>query len=327
LKKGKKEGKQHKMSDTLTVDQRELLDACEHGDLATARHLVEDVRVDPNFRDPNGEPPLHVALLAGMDDVAMLLMNFDADKEAADVRGRTPLIAAAEGGCEVTTEELVESHVQLDVRDNAGRTALFAACVAGHWGVAQTILEASPNVNTPDITGQTPLMVSVRMAPIAFVEQLLARGADPNGRNIYNTVTPLVEACKRSNVDAMRALVRAGANVRVALADGITLLHHAALIESTPMMMRFLLRETPANLDVNTRDRLLRTPLHLAAEDGLWKNIVLLLKAGASPDVVDDRGLTPRDLAVASPHPWPRGTARNITFAMEHFVTWTIWSV
>lgn len=92
---------------------------------------------------------------------------------------------------------------------------------AGSPGALARQLEQTTDVNCRLPSGETALLLAAHAGDTAGVQQLLARGADPNsGRNarqstvarrIVNVETPLIVAAARGNEAMVRTLLEAGA--------------------------------------------------------------------------------------------------------------------
>ncbi len=93
--------------------------------------------------------------------------------------------------------------------------------------------------------------------------------------------TPISEAVRRGDADAVRTLLRDGADVNASAGDGMTALHWAA--DAGEVEIANILIDAGANVDAVTRlgDY---TPLHLASRQGSASLIEALLEAGASPN-------------------------------------------
>jgi ankyrin repeat protein len=104
----------------------------------------------------------------------------------------------------------------------------------------------------------------------------------------------LLVAIRRGDYQQAQSLLRSGANVNAADADGTTALMHA-VIESDARMMRLLI-ENRAN--VNAKNALDSTALMYAATN-LTKT-QLLLDAGAEVNVAGKRGATPLSVAAST---------------------------
>jgi ankyrin repeat protein len=99
----------------------------------------------------------------------------------------------------------------------------------------------------------------------------------------------LVDAVKRGQVDAARALIKQGVSVNAPQPDGTTPLHWAA--EHNNLAMVSLL--TGAKADPNMANDFGVTPLSLACRNGNAAIVGVLLRAGANPNTALKTGETP----------------------------------
>ncbi|MGE5245721.1 MAG: ankyrin repeat domain-containing protein [Betaproteobacteria bacterium] len=109
--------------------------------------------------------------------------------------------------------------------------------------------------------------------------------------------TPVADAAKRGDADAVRTLLKQGADVNAAQGDGMTALHWAALNGEAELAQ--MLIYGGANLKATTRLEAF-TPLLMAAKTGRAAVVDLLLKAGADPNAATASGTTPLMFAAAS---------------------------
>ena len=110
--------------------------------------------------------------------------------------------------------------------------------------------------------------------------------------------SPVADAAQRGDVDAVRALLRDGADVNAAQGDGMTGLHWAA--ERGDAELARVLLYAGAHVESGTRIGQY-TPLHLAAQGGHGGVVGLLLESGARPDAASSNaGTRPIHLAAAS---------------------------
>ena len=110
---------------------------------------------------------------------------------------------------------------------------------------------------------------------------------------------PLVDAAKNVDREAVRSLLKQGANVNATEADGTTALHWASYrddLESADLLTR-------AGANVNARNDLGATPLWAACQNGSEPMVRRLLSAGANPNAALLLGETPVMVASRSGNP------------------------
>ncbi|HUU34035.1 MAG TPA: ankyrin repeat domain-containing protein [Vicinamibacterales bacterium] len=126
----------------------------------------------------------------------------------------------------------------------------------------------------------------------------LGLGSEPGAQgSVERSRTAVADAAMRRDVPAVRALVRAGADVNGAQGDGMTALHWAATHGDTDLTHVLLY----AGANVKATSRLGRyTPLHLASESGFGPVVTALLGRGADANAATTTGATPLMLAAQS---------------------------
>lgn len=112
---------------------------------------------------------------------------------------------------------------------------------------------------------------------------LLVAGA---GLSASETAPTLIDAVKRGDHGAVRALLRTRADVNRPEADGTTALHWAVRGNDLDLIAALI----AAGADVKTANRYGLRPLTMAAENGSAAAIDALLKAGADPNTTTDAG-------------------------------------
>src|SRR5437867_7718540 len=109
---------------------------------------------------------------------------------------------------------------------------------------------------------------------------------------------PLIDAAKNVDREAVRSLLKQGANVNATQADGTTALHWSSYrddLESADLLIR-------SGANVNTRNDLGATPLWAACQNGSEAMVRRLLAAGANPNAALLLGETPVMVAARSGH-------------------------
>jgi ankyrin repeat protein len=108
---------------------------------------------------------------------------------------------------------------------------------------------------------------------------------------------PVADAAQRGDVEAVRSLLRQGADVNAAQGDGMTALHWAA--QNGNVALIDMLVYAGAHLEATTRLGDYR-PLHLASRAGQSEAISSLLEAGAEVDAAASTGVTSLHYAAAA---------------------------
>jgi len=109
---------------------------------------------------------------------------------------------------------------------------------------------------------------------------------------------PVADAAARGDLEAVRHLLREGADVNAPQGDGMTALHWAA--ERGDASLCEVLLYAGARVDAGTRIGHY-TPLHLAARAAAEAVVAMLLRAGSDPNAVTtNSGAAPLHLAAAS---------------------------
>ena len=114
--------------------------------------------------------------------------------------------------------------------------------------------------------------------------------------------SPLIDAVKRQDVQAIQALIKQKVDINASEADGFTALHWAA--QRSDLQLVELLLGAGANVKTSTRYNI--TPLYLAAMNGNAAMIERLLNAGADPNGTAEEGQTMLMTCLLYTSPSPR---------------------
>jgi ankyrin repeat protein len=103
---------------------------------------------------------------------------------------------------------------------------------------------------------------------------------------------------KAPDIEAINALIGAGADLEARDGTGWTPLHQAASRGHTEIAKALI----QAGADLEAKNKLGRTPLHIAAYWGRTEAVKALIQAGAELDAKDVTGWTPLNLATLRGH-------------------------
>jgi ankyrin repeat protein len=278
--------------------------------------------------DPDGTPPLLLALRRDWPRLVAALLARGADPEARDARGTTALILACSLGQEDSVRRLVAHGAQPGTRAADGQTALGLALSSGrreiaHWldwprwplprralrdadlpaaaqegdaAAVARLLDLGLSIDARDAQGCTALLRACGGGHLALVDELLARGADP-ALAARSGATCLSAALSMRHDAVVQSLLARGAAPDQALPGGITPLMVAAALGLSKGAQALLAHGADARL----RDDDGGSALHAAAQFGFGAREKLraialwdaLLASGADPDAANGAGQTP----------------------------------
>jgi len=253
--------------------------------------------------------------------------------------GSTPLLFAARSGDVESARLLLTAGAGANEALPDGASALIVAAHSGHGAVGALLLEHGADPNAAAI-GYTPLHATVLRGDRNLIKALLKHGANPNLPITKGTpsrranghqfellgplvgATPYVQAAQYLEIEIMRALAAAGADTRLAKADGTTPLMLAVGMLSSPAADRRshrvldgakvenesdVLPAVAAALelgsDINAVNQQGNTALHSAALQGFGRVVELLVANGAALNAKNKRGQTPLTVAMTVPNP------------------------
>jgi ankyrin repeat protein len=168
--------------------------------------------------------------------------------------------------------------------DASYRALTIAAASRETAPAIKRLLDAGAPVSPPEGVREknTPLLFASMTGDLDTVKLLLAHGAERSAA--------LAQAVTFGYPEIVRALIAAGASVKVAESSGINLLHWAA-ITNRPDVIPALVE---AGVSINAQDDSGFTPLMYAAtiDFGDTASLRALLKAGADPSIRNGEGRT-----------------------------------
>jgi len=218
--------------------------------------LLIDKGANVNAKDEWESTPLHYAALEGHMEVAELLIDKGADVNAKDSYNRTPLLLATSDNHKDIAVLLIAKGSDVNAQDVDGRTILHHAAVGyGRKEIVKLLIAKVADVNTKDQYGKTPL--------------------DDVEAQIWEDDSPEDKTAKKETANLIRKHGgKSGA------ADSI---HVAAMVGNVEAAQQHL----DSGVDVNTKNKLGRTPMLYAIERDDKEIAELLVAKGAIqvPDI------------------------------------------
>jgi ankyrin repeat protein len=296
-----------------TKGQTALMWASVQGDLPIARMLVT-AGADVHARTSAGSTPLHFAVQRGAMPVAQFLLETGANPNAT------------------LTIRQIDQETQAYVEVLADVTPLWLATTIRHEALADLLLQHGANPNAGQYRNIPPLHFAVQGGMTDFARSLLAHGADPNARTPVTALppkgaeenlighktfylmpvgaTPFFLAAQMRDPALMHVLLDAGADPRIAAADGTTPLMAAAGVvddrfrqpapRQRPDAKHILEAVTLALSNggrIDAANESGQTALHGAVAARSSALVEFLIDQGARIDAENASGLTPIDIA------------------------------
>lgn len=210
---------------------------------------------NPGLKNPGCAAPLHIASYLGRQEIFDLLVDAGADVHVHGGYYGSCIQAAAFG----------ESN--------------------GHHAIIRRLIKLGVDINTHEpsrIGYMAPLQHASSRSHLSTMELLIDLGAAVEG--VHNEPTPLQCALESGGSEAVRVLLKRGANVNASRED-LTVLQWAAGISSYKSSKGFnLLLEAGAEVDASA-DAKTDTALWYASRGGSTRIVKLLLKYGANANL------------------------------------------
>ncbi len=165
---------------------------------------------------------------------------------------------------------IIADGINIQDEDNNGNNLLHITANGGRYDVINYLFDNYPKtkslINNKNNMGETPLFLFL-------------------SNNFY---------CSSSDIKQLIRFFELGADIQTIAKNGETLLHLVVSL-GNESMLEFLIEKMKTYL--NARNKSGDTPLHYAVMYSDIKNIDLLLKAGADPNVRNNSGQIPLDLS------------------------------
>jgi ankyrin repeat protein len=286
-----------------------LIEAIKSHNTAAIRVLLKS-HVDVNTAQGDGAIALHWAVQYDDLETVDLLLHAGSRVNATNDLGVTPLYLACTNGDAMLVEKLLRAEADPNSKLLNGETVLMNCARSGNADAVRALIAAGARVNVKEPEhDQTALMWAAAERHPEAVKLLLAAGADIRARSrTYSQIvtsevtqragreelnytllrggsTPLLFASRSGDVECVRLLIAAGADVNDQLPNGMTALVLAAH-SGNGEAARFLLEK---GADPNA-DSVGYTALHAAILRSDLALVNSLLAHGAKADVQIAKG-------------------------------------
>nr|XP_033480570.1 85/88 kDa calcium-independent phospholipase A2 isoform X3 [Epinephelus lanceolatus] len=226
--------------------QTPLHRACERGDSACVKELLEESQARTDIKDCNGETPMHCAAKQDTSAIIQIMCSrLCPGVNELNSNGETPLHVACRLGRVDAVKALLEGGAKCDVKGGTGY-AIHSAMKYSEKGCVEEILKADPGqlhaedsmyggtplhwsktaemcrlllehgcaVNYLSKTGESPLHILTKKGRFEAAMVLLTHGANANLKG-QDGNTALHLAMKKDHIELIKALIVFGADVEI----------------------------------------------------------------------------------------------------------------
>ena len=270
------------------------------GTMARVQDLI-DRGADVMTTDRLGLIPLHFSVdlvrIPGLVEALIKRRSDSVDYRAKN--GWTPLhtaVSAPYGQLRAVTT-LLGAGANPNVQDDYGVTPLHMVILSDHKEeIIEALLKAGANPDIPDDRGETARQVISRSCGDEYLLPMLAVEQDKLNKELFLAVIDLRCCCNGTVARVLDLIVR-GADVTAQDERDYIPLHVALLDCVIPEEVVAALIDRRPDF-INHKAKNGWTPLHIALLNYQSEEIIkALLDAGADPDIPDNVGETPRQIA------------------------------
>uniref|UniRef100_A0A672TFR3 Histone-lysine N-methyltransferase EHMT1-like n=1 Tax=Sinocyclocheilus grahami TaxID=75366 RepID=A0A672TFR3_SINGR len=247
---------------------KQLYFSAKRGELQRILHMLVE-GVDPNLRmdSEKRKTSLHCAAEEGHKEICHILVQAGANLDMCDAEQRTPLMYACENNHLETVKYLLKAGASTGHKDMRGSTCLHLAARGGHTGVLQYFISMpSIDVNCKDDGGWAPLTWATENMNLEQVKMLISAGADVQIRDKEENVC--LHWAAFSGCDKIaQLLLDKRSDLHAVNIHGDSPLHIAVRQNQLDCVMLFLSR----GADVNLKNKDGETPLNCCSVNSkMW---------------------------------------------------------
>ena len=253
-----------------------------------------------------GFPALLYAAREGVTETAQVMVDGGVDLNYGDVDGTTALTVSILNKQYSFAKFLLDHNADPNIVDASGRTALYAIVEARNedW----TTLPERKTTDALPRLGIVKLLLAHKANPDTALNKRLPgkSGMDSGDTTLGAGATPLMRAARSGDAPAMRLLLAAGADPKLATRDGTNALMLAAGVGyrdkntkgTESEALEALKVALAAGLDLHEANTKGENAMHGAATRGADTIVQFLVDSGARLNVKTKQGFTALDIAM-----------------------------
>ncbi|OWR50996.1 histone-lysine N-methyltransferase EHMT2 like protein [Danaus plexippus plexippus] len=252
---------------------------------------------DLDAADSSCRTPLMRAIQALLDKEHSEETEFEGNEAEVSVKKEDEVVANDEDKVKTETEDKEDAEHELkdgqEVPEDPSRPADDELL-----SVIKYLIAAGCDVNKQGPEGMSGLHMSCQYGGAAVCLMLLEAGAAVDARD-HGGWTPLVRAAENKHAAVVRLLLAAGADAASCDNEGNQPIHWCTLAGDS-RCLAMILRAAPHA--TNAPNAHTDTPLHIAAREGHYSSVVVLLAHGARTDIENSSGELPVEVCSGPCH-------------------------
>jgi len=309
----KKNSKSNKQS---VIDNKTIFDAIQHNNIEQVKSMHKS-GIDLNIYDEQKRSTLLLALVAGHEDMASLLLKKTQLFNSVDKNLNRPIHIATRQGFRGIVEKLISAGADINARDKLGNSALMIAVRHDNHQMVELLLvhDANPKLrnqkqysaidlannldakNTLELFNRFGIVTKQTstntIADLPAFEKTVRKST-----SLYSGWPLLNIASHLGEKQIVQQLFEKKANVNARDKQGNSALHRAAESGRLAIVKALIAKGS----QVNARNQKRETPLYLAASSGQLKTLQFLLSKGAKSTILATNKLSPLAIAIVNKH-------------------------
>ena len=250
--------------------------------------LLYEIGVKVNSKLEQGLTGLHWACKFGALQATEFLLARGAESEVLNDDGESPLeLAAGNGSPEQFQLMLERVNPPLDRQNIKGETLMHLSAKAGNLAHVMLLIDWGADFEIQDVQGLTPLHIAAEKGFKDIIVLLMICGANPDLKTSFTAFRP--EDLAKPEIKELILRLRRSINQ----APGNSTPVHIAVQEGNALAVGL----TASHFEIDEKNALGQTALHLAVQKGSLEIIRILLEEGSDLSAVDNEGKNP--LAIA----------------------------
>lgn len=268
-------GELRKFNTTYT-NLNDFLNYTKKGDLNVVTLFLQ-AGADANLTNSDKVTALMIATDEYYPTICKLLLDQGADLNTRDSQDRTALGIATFRGKSEIVKMLLEKGADPNSKDK-GVPVLVTALKQGNADIAKLLLDKGADINTKVSDDNSLLTLAIANNQLGTVKLLLKAGVNVNVKVGKNNETALTRAASQSDIDILKELLNAGAEVKTNPTTGNTALINSVFkgnSNNTDMLLQY-----GANVNSKIADR--ESILAYAVRNNLTPIVQTLIKYNVS---------------------------------------------